>query len=69
MATGSLPLRATTLGSAWMAPAWLSVMPVMAKNSMPISDSAALIQCQLCNCFSQNCAPSGVSPDVPSRQG
>jgi hypothetical protein len=33
--------------------AWLSVIPVIANSSIAVSDTAALIQCQVWSCFSQ----------------
>ena len=47
------PSRVSTRGLDSICPAWLSVMPVKAKSSMPIRQIAELIQCHSCNFFSQ----------------
>ena len=51
---GRIAVRSTTVGVAPIEAAWLSVRPVTAKASMPIIDTAALIQCQLCSCRSHH---------------
>ena len=42
-----MPLFCTTFGVAGIAAAWFRVMPVIANSSIPISDTAALTQCQV----------------------
>ena len=51
-AAGRLPLRVATIGLAAIEAAWLSVIPVTENSSIAVSETAALTQCQLCNCLS-----------------
>src|SRR3546814_12577091 len=54
IAGGNCPVLPVTTGLAEIDEAWFSVSPVIANSSIPASEIAALTQCQVCSCFSQN---------------
>ena len=48
-----MAVRLVTSGEASILDAWFSVIPVMENSSMPIRQTAELIQCHWCNVRSQ----------------
>ena len=53
MGAGTVAVMFSTSGVASIFDAWFSVIPVIANNSMPIRQTAELIQCHWCNVRSQ----------------